>query len=153
LILRAARRAALLRPAPVLPLSPACFPKRGDSFMRAIRGATTAAADTREEILLATKELLQAMVRENSIEVYDIISIIFTTTRDLVSCFPAEAARELGWSYVPLLCAVEVPVKGDVPRCIRVLMHVASSLPARDIRHIYLRGARVLRPDLSGGSD
>ncbi len=117
--------------------------------VRGIRGATSAAADTREEILQATRELLGEMLRANGIDQFDdIASILFTTTTDLTATFPAEAARELGMNFVPLLCASEIDVPGRLPRCVRVLIHVNTEKPAREMAHIYLREAKALRPDM-----
>lgn len=117
--------------------------------VRGIRGATSAVADTREEILQATRELLGEMLRANGIvEFDDIASILFTTTTDLTATFPAEAARELGMNFVPLLCASEIDVPGRLPRCVRVLMQVNTEKPAREMSHIYLRDAKALRPDM-----
>ena len=117
--------------------------------VRGIRGATSAVADTREEILQATRELLGEMLRANGIaEFDDIASILFTTTTDLTATFPAEAARELGMNFVPLLCASEIDVPGRLSRCVRVLMQVNTEKPAREMSHIYLRDAKALRPDM-----
>jgi chorismate mutase len=117
--------------------------------VRGIRGATSAATDTREEILEATRELLGEMLRANGIDQFDdIASILFTTTTDLTATFPAEAARELGMNFVPLLCASEIDVPGRLPRCVRVLIHVNTEKPAREISHTYLREAKALRPDM-----
>jgi chorismate mutase len=116
--------------------------------VRGIRGATTVEHDTREAILEATRELLSAIVAANRIAPDDIASALFTATPDLSAEFPARAARELGWRHVPLLGATEMAVSGSPPRCIRVLVHVNTSIPPAAIKHIYLRGARHLRPDL-----
>jgi chorismate mutase len=115
---------------------------------RGIRGATTVDEDNPEEILQVTRELLQQMLAANTIEPHQIASILFTATRDLTSVFPAQAARELGWTKTPLICAQEMEVPGALPKCIRVLMLVNTDLPQDDIKHVYLRGAKVLRPDL-----
>ena len=117
--------------------------------VRGIRGATSAAADTREEILQATRELLGEMLRANGIVEFDeIASILFTTTTDLTATFPAEAARELGMNFVPLLCASEIDVPGRLPRCVRVLLQLNTEKPAREMVHLYLREAKALRPDM-----
>lgn len=117
--------------------------------VRGIRGATTAESDTPEAILAATRELLHALLDRNSIIAYDdIVSVIFTTTPDLTSTFPAEAARALGMRHVPLLCAAEIAVPGALPRCVRVLMHVETTRSPREIAHVYLRAAKRLRPDM-----
>jgi len=116
---------------------------------RGVRGATTVEENRAEAILEATRELLQAMVQVNGIEAADISSAIFTMTPDLDAAFPALAARELGWRYVPLLDAREIPVPGSLARCIRVLLHWNTDKPQDRIRHVYLRGAQSLRPDLA----
>ncbi|GIW51853.1 MAG: chorismate mutase [Gemmatimonadales bacterium] len=115
--------------------------------VRGIRGATTAQDNTREAILSATEELLQAIVAANQLALEDIASVLFTVTSDLDAEYPARAARELGWHDIPLLGATEMNVPGGVPRCIRVLLHVNTDKPASQMKHIYLRGARALRPD------
>ena len=115
--------------------------------VRGIRGATTVERDTREDILAATRELLAAMVQANQIAPDDIASALFTTTPDLSGDYPARAARELGWSTVPLLGATEMQVPGALARCIRVLLHVNTARHPTSIKHIYLRDARALRPD------
>jgi chorismate mutase len=115
--------------------------------LRAIRGAISVPADSSEEIRQCTTELLEAILERNGLRVDDLVSIIFTTTHDLVSDFPAVAAREIGLSNVPLLCTQEIPVVGSMPRCVRVLVHCYA--PAeRPVRHVYLREARQLRMDL-----
>ena len=117
--------------------------------VRGIRGATSVTADTREDVLQATRELLNEILRANEISDFDeIASILFTTTTDLTSTFPAEAARELGMNFVPLLCASEIDVPGRLPRCIRVLLHVNSEKSPQSMSHIYLREAKSLRPDM-----
>lgn len=122
--------------------------------VRGIRGATSTPADTRETILEVTRELLGEILRANQIVDFDeIVSILFTTTPDLTATFPAEAARELGMNQVPLLCASEIDVPGRLPRCVRVLVHINSDKPARDIVHIYLREAKTLRPDMPATPD
>ncbi|GBD31497.1 Chorismate mutase AroH [bacterium HR33] len=115
--------------------------------VRGIRGATTAQDNTREAILSATEELLQAIVAANQLALEDIASVLFTVTSDLDAEYPARAARELGWHDIALLGATEMNVPGGVPRCIRVLLHVNTDKPASQMKHIYLRGARALRPD------
>jgi len=117
--------------------------------LRGVRGATTAAQDQPEEILSATRELMEAIFRANpALQPEDIASVIFTTTADLRAVYPARAARELGWTDVPLMCAQEIPVPEGLPRCIRVLLHWNTELPQVAIRHVYLREAAGLRPDL-----
>lgn len=120
------------------------------NWLRGIRGATTVEADDAEEILLATRELLEEMLAANDISDYDVIaSIFFTTTPDLHATFPAEGARAIGMTMVPLLCFQEIPVEGRLPRCIRIMMQVNTSKGQRQMRHIYLREAVTLRPDLA----
>jgi chorismate mutase len=121
-------------------------------WCRGIRGATTVERNDAAEIVAATRELLLAIAEANDVQPDDIASIIFTTTPDLNATFPAVAARELGWLQVPLLCAHEMNVPGALQRVVRVLMHVNTPRHANEIRHVYLRGARDLRPDWTFGS-
>ncbi len=120
------------------------------SQIRALRGATTCEADTPEEILVATQELLHAMMDRNEFAHDDIVSVIFTTTPDLTSAFPASGARDVGFGDVPLLCASEIDVPGAMPHCVRVLMHLYTTRERGELRHVYLRNAQVLRDDLPG---
>lgn len=115
---------------------------------RGIRGATTVEANTVEAILEATKELLTAMLKANEVDLESVASAFFTTTPDLNAEFPALAAREMGWTNVALLCGHEMNKPGSLPMCLRILIHVNTDKPASEIRHVYLRGARVLRPDI-----
>ena len=116
--------------------------------VRALRGAITVDVDEPNAIETATVELLSAMLDKNGASAGDLISVVFTATTDLVSEFPAAAARTIGISDVPLLCAQEIPVPGAVPRCIRVLMHLYTERDYASLRHVYLREARGLRTDL-----
>ena len=117
--------------------------------VRGIRGAISVDADEPEQIREATRELIQEILKRNSITDFDdVISAVFTTTQDLVSCFPAEAARHIGMTTVPLLCALEIPVVGSMPRCIRILLHVNTDRTPSEIEHVYLREAARLRPDM-----
>lgn len=115
--------------------------------VRGIRGATTVSHDAPDQIVDATIELVEELLERNGLSADDLISMIFTCTADLRSEFPAVAARQLGLSAVPLLCAQEIPVPGSLERCIRVLVHCEASAD-RPIRHVYLREARRLRLDL-----
>jgi chorismate mutase len=117
-------------------------------LVRGIRGATTVETNTREDILDAARELLDAIVRANEIPHEHVASILFSTTVDLNAEFPAVAARELGWTDVALECVHEMNVPGSLPKCLRILMHVNTDKSPGEIQHIYLRGARVLRRDL-----
>lgn len=118
--------------------------------VRGIRGATTVEQDTPAAIQEATRELLQEILRANSITDFEeVASIIFTTSPDVVSTFPAEAARAIGMSQVPLLCASEIAVPGSMPRCIRILLHWNTTRRQSEIVHVYLREARRLRPDMA----
>jgi chorismate mutase len=118
-------------------------------MLRGIRGATTVERDSAQDIAGATRELLLAIVERNRIDTADIAAATFSLTTDLCAAFPAAAARGLGWTLVPMLCHHEVPVPGSLPRCIRVLVLWNTDLPQTDIRHVYLREAKQLRPDLS----
>ncbi len=116
--------------------------------MRGIRGATAVCHDDAQEILAATRQLLQAILDENpSLQPEDIASIFFTVSDDLHSAYPAKAAREMGWSEVPMMCAREIPVPGGLPGCIRVLVHWNTELLQSTIQHVYLGEAVSLRPD------
>jgi len=117
--------------------------------VRGIRGATSVEADTPADVLAATTELLQEILRANRIDGFEeIVSAIFTTTADLTSSFPPEAARPLGMHQVPLWSASEIPVPKSVPRCIRVLLHLNTDKTQREMVHVYLREAKRLRPDV-----
>ena len=118
-------------------------------MIRGIRGATSVEVDDRDAVLEATAELLRQVLDRNGVtDLERVSSAFFTTTPDLVSCFPAEAARELGFGSVPLLCASEIAVAGALPRLVRVLLHVETDLSQTQVRHVYLRRAKQLRPDL-----
>ncbi len=121
-------------------------------YCRGVRGATTVEHNDREEILLATTELLQLIVRQNDLPVEDIASAIFTVTDDLDAEFPALAARQLGWEGVALMCAREIPVPNSLSKCIRVLLHVNTTRSAAEIQHVYIRGAVKLRPEFAPGT-
>ncbi len=116
------------------------------TMVRGVRGATTVTANERETILGATKELLDQVVRRNGIAPADVASVWFTVTPDLDAEFPALAAREIGWTDVPLICSREIPVPGALGLCIRVLIHWNTDRAQSDIRHVFLHGARALRP-------
>ncbi|MCY0877613.1 MAG: chorismate mutase [Firmicutes bacterium] len=118
-------------------------------MIRGIRGATTVEHDTAEEILERTAELLLAMAEANGVEPDDMASICFTLSPDLHATFPAEAARRIGWQYVPVICMRELDVPHGLPKTIRVLMHAETSRSPREVRHVYLHRAVVLREDLS----
>ena len=115
---------------------------------RGVRGATTADDNSAESILAAARQLLALMIRVNGIHKEDVASAIFSTTRDLDAEFPALAARQLGWLEVPLLCTHEISVPGALDRCIRILVHWNTPKPQDAIRHVYIKDAVSLRPDL-----
>jgi chorismate mutase len=119
------------------------------SSVRAIRGAVQSTANTASAIDEATKELLAQMVSANGLTVDDFISVIFTVSPDLDAAFPASSARDLGFTDVPLICAVEIGVPGSLERAIRIMAHVQTSLKKSEISHIYLGGAQVLRRDIA----
>ncbi len=116
--------------------------------IRALRGATTVAANTKQDILSATATLLEEMLRRNELDQEDLVSIVFTATSDLTAEFPAAAARGMGIADVPLLCARELEIEGAMARCIRVLLHAYSPRSRQELRHVYLGEARRLRDDL-----
>jgi chorismate mutase len=118
--------------------------------VRGIRGATTISNDNREAIMEATGELLETILHVNpGLEAQEIGSVIFTVTEDIQSAFPAQAARQLGWDMVPLLCTREIPVPSSLPFCIRVLVHWNTNKPQKEIQHVYLHEAQSLRPELA----
>jgi len=118
------------------------------SAVRGVRGAITVERDEPSLLVDATERLLREIVAENGIRSDDVASALFTLTPDLVSQFPAVAARRMGWTLVPLLNFTEIAVPGGLPRVIRVLLHINTEKRQDEIIHVYLDGARVLRPDL-----
>jgi chorismate mutase len=118
--------------------------------VRGIRGAITIEKDGADEVLSAARELLEAICSTNTgLRTEDIASTLFTVTDDIRSVYPARAARDLGWTDVPLMCAQEIPVEGSLPLCIRVLVLWNTDLAQNAVRPVYLREAVRLRPDLS----
>jgi chorismate mutase len=117
--------------------------------MRAVRGATQLEEDTREHMLERVAEMVTGVMEANQLDVDDVISIIFTATSDLVSEFPAYAARQLGFSDVPLICARELEIDGSMPRVVRLMAHVETDLARSEVTHVYLHGAAGLRRDLA----
>ena len=118
-------------------------------YCRGVRGATTVESNSREDILTGTRQLLALMIRQNGIEPHDVGSAIFSSTVDLDAEFPALAARQLGWLDVPLLCTNEVNVPGSLRKCVRILVQWNTDKPQDEIRHVYIKDAVKLRPDLS----
>jgi chorismate mutase len=118
--------------------------------MRGIRGAIQIEANTVDAIEAGVADLCRAIAEANRLSQDEIVWAIFTVTHDLDADFPARAARAKGgWSRVPMICSREIPVPGSLPRTVRVLVHVDSGTPD-DVKHVYLKGAKVLRPDLHG---
>ena len=117
--------------------------------LRAVRGATTVDEDTPEALTTRVVALLGAIMERNGLVEDDIVSILFTATEDIVSMFPATAARTMGLGAVPLICARELAIVGSTPHCIRVMLHVTTERPREDIHHVYLEGAQGLRDDLA----
>lgn len=120
--------------------------------VRGVRGATTVTRNSKDEIVEATKELLAAMIEANGLGAEDVASGWFTTTPDLNAEFPAVAARQMGWTFVPLMCGHEMSVPGSLPLCVRILLHWNTEKGIHDVRHVYLREATRLRPDLSSST-
>jgi chorismate mutase len=120
----------------------------GAPAVRALRGATTVDSDTPEQVKVRILALLDEMLERNAVRHEDLISIVFTATSDIVSSFPATAARHAGLGDVPLLCARELDIVGATPRCLRVLMHFSTTRSRSELHHVYLEGARELRDDL-----
>jgi chorismate mutase len=121
-----------------------------EKALRALRGATTVDADTVDDITARVQALLKEMLARNGVDHDDLVSVVFTATPDINAAFPATAARGIGLGDVPLLCAQEIDVHGAPQRCIRVLMHLTTTLSRGDLRHVYLEGAKGLRDDLPG---
>jgi chorismate mutase len=117
--------------------------------VRAIRGAIQVPANEADAIIDGTARLLTEVLAGNALRPDDIVSMLFTLTPDLTAAFPAVAARRLGLVAVPLMCASEVDVPGSLRRVVRLLAHVDTDLTRTEIRHVYLAGAEVLRPDLA----
>jgi chorismate mutase len=123
-------------------------------MLRAIRGATTASANQEEAILTAVRELLSGMLEANDLGVDHLVCAFFSATPDIDAAFPAKAAREMGWTGVPLFGAQELVVAGAPERCVRVMLmaEVPAASESQPARHVYLRQARSLRPDLATGA-
>jgi len=117
-------------------------------YLRGIRGATVVEANEKSAIVEGTSELLSKMMETNDILLDDVASIFFSATSDLDDEFPAVAARQLGFLNTPLLCLNEIPVKGSLEKCVRVLIHVNTEKAQNDIEHVYLGEAQRLRPDI-----
>lgn len=116
--------------------------------VRALRGATTLEVDERDHLIERTQEVMAAIFERNALTEDDLISIVFTATSDIHSAYPAEAAREAGFTHIPLMCARELEIDGGIERCVRLLIHAYTDRAARDLRHVYLHEARQLRTDL-----
>ncbi|MTV26839.1 chorismate mutase [Nitriliruptoraceae bacterium ZYF776] len=116
--------------------------------VRALRGATTLDVDERDHLIERTQEVMAAIFARNDLHEDDLISIVFTATDDIHSAFPAEAAREAGFTHVPLMCARELEIDGGIARCVRLLIHTYTDRAADELRHVYLHDARQLRTDL-----
>ena len=121
--------------------------------VRGVRGAITADANTPDAIFEATRVLMLALIEANQIEEEDVASVLFSTTTDLTAAFPARAARDIGWRTTALMGCQEMDVPGSVERCIRVLIHWNTDLPIQAIQHRFMRGAAVLRPDLTENAE
>lgn len=118
-------------------------------MIRGVRGAITVGDNTYDDIIQATRELLETMIDRNAIDENDVASILFTTTPELTAAYPAKAAREFGWTRTALMGFVEADVKDGLPMCIRVLIHWNTDKSMDDVQHVYLRDAVRLRVDLS----
>ncbi len=118
-------------------------------MVKAIRGATTVNVNSADEIYTATSELLKEMTEQNGIDKDDIISVIFSVTPDLNAAFPAVAARQMGWTKTAMMCTYEIDVPGSLRKCIRVMMHIETDKSSDELKYVYLREAKSLRPDLA----
>jgi chorismate mutase len=118
-------------------------------YVRGIRGATTVEQNEEKTILSATTELLNEIVVQNGIRPDEICSVFITVTHDLTATFPASAIRQMeGWELVPLMCSMEIPVENSLPMCIRLMVLVNTEKRQEEIRHVYLKRAMTLRPDI-----
>lgn len=119
-------------------------------MIRGVRGATTVNVNSEEAIITATEELFAKLIEVNQIQPESVASVLVSTTEDVDAAFPAKALRKLtGWTYVPVMCMREMPVPNSLKMCIRVMMHVNTNVSQEEIVHLYLRDAKVLRPDLN----
>jgi chorismate mutase len=118
-------------------------------LIRGVRGAITVDQNTEEEIINATEELLVKVIEENQIQPDSVASVFVSTTADINAAFPAKALRKFeGWTYVPVMCMQEMPVPNSLELCVRIMMHVNTTQSQDEIIHVYLKGAKILRPDL-----
>ncbi|MDR7075284.1 chorismate mutase [Neobacillus niacini] len=118
-------------------------------MIRGMRGAVTVDSNSEEVIISATEELLKQLIEGNNILPEQVASVFISTTEDLNAAFPARALRKFdGWTYVPVMCMRELPVTNGLPMCVRVMLHVNTAVKQEEIVHVYLKGAKVLRPDL-----
>jgi chorismate mutase len=122
--------------------------RRAEVPLRAVRGATQVTSDDRDVVLAATRELVGRVLADNDLAADDVVSVVFTATRDVASVAPALAARQLGLHDVALICAQEMWVEGSLPRVVRLLAHVETDLPRAKVRNVYLNGTEVLRADV-----
>ena len=116
--------------------------------MRGIRGAISVSKNKADKINQATKTLLNEIIKRNNLNKEEIVSIVFTATEDLNQEYPAVAARELGFKFIPLMCYQEMKVKKSLEKCLRIMIYVERDCTHEDIEHVYLRKAKTLRPDL-----
>lgn len=121
--------------------------------LHALRAAITLDVDSPEEVMKRTTALLEALYERNGLTHSDVVSVLFTATADIASAPPAAAARNFGLLDVPLLCAAEMPVAGSLEMCIRMMLHIDSDVPRSELRHVFLRGATKLRPELAEPGD
>lgn len=118
-------------------------------MIRGVRGAITASSNTEAAIISAAEELLAEIIEENHIQPNLVASVFISTTEDINAVFPAKALRNFaGWTFVPVMCMREIPVANSLQMCIRIMMHVNTDKSQEELIHIYLKGAKVLRPDL-----
>ena len=118
-------------------------------MIRGVRGATTVSGNNESEIITATEELFEKLIELNQIQPDTVASVFISTTEDIDAAFPAKALRNFaGWTFVPVMCMREIPVPNSLKQCIRIMMHVNTNQTQDAINHVYLRGAKVLRPDL-----
>jgi chorismate mutase len=119
-------------------------------MIRGVRGATTVSKNQEDEIVSSTEDLLKKMIELNNITPESVASVFISTTDDITAVFPAKAVRKFkDWTYVPVMCMREIPVPGSLKMCIRVMMHVNTNINQNKLNHVYLKEAKMLRPELS----
>ncbi|SFA98548.1 MULTISPECIES: chorismate mutase [unclassified Bacillus (in: firmicutes)] len=118
-------------------------------MIRGVRGAITMKENLEEDILAGTERLLRTMIERNGIVADNVASVLISATDDLNATFPAKALRRLeDWTYVPVMCMKELEIPNGIRKCVRIMIHLNTDVPQSEVKHVYLDGAVILRPDL-----